>query len=110
MKSLNSKTDISIFINLRYLRLNLLKNKENDKKIFLFFHHNSTNIPCYVMNKVSLKILYFALLNFDDGLTSKTLKLVLIGFCIQIHTRTSNVYHIHTNYSTSNLLLLLLLY
>ena len=27
-KSLNSKTDISIFINLRYLRLKLLKNKE----------------------------------------------------------------------------------
>ena len=29
MKSLNAKTDISIFINLRYLRLKLLKNKES---------------------------------------------------------------------------------
>ena len=32
-KSLNAKTDISIFINLRYLQLKLLKNKENNKKI-----------------------------------------------------------------------------
>ena len=38
-KSLNAKTDISILINLRYLRLKLLKNKENNKKI-IDFHHN----------------------------------------------------------------------
>ena len=78
MKSLNSKTDISIFINLRYLRLKLLKNKENNKKICHIFHHNFKNIPCYVMSKVSLKRFYFAL--FDDGLTLKTLKLVFISF------------------------------
>ena len=40
MKSLNKKkNDISIFINLRYLRLNLLKNKENNKKICHIFHN-----------------------------------------------------------------------
>ena len=65
MKSLNSKTDISIFINLRYLRLKVLKNKEN-KKICHSFHHSFKNIPCYVMSEVSLKRFYFAL--FDDGL------------------------------------------
>ena len=37
MKSLNSKTDISIFINLRYLQLKLLKNKENNNKICHIF-------------------------------------------------------------------------
>ena len=68
-KSLNSKTDISIFINLRYLRLKLLKNKENN---------NFKHIHCYVMSEVSLKRFYFAL--FDDGLTLKTLKLAFIGF------------------------------
>ena len=81
MKSLNSKTDISICINLRYLRLQLLKNKENNKKICHIFHHNFKNIPCYVMSEVSLKRCYFAL--FDDGLTLKTLKLAFIGFLIQ---------------------------
>ena len=78
VKSLNSKTDISIFINLRYLRLKLLKNKENNKKICHIFHHNFKNINCYVMSEVSLKRFYFAL--FDDGLTLKTLKLAFIGF------------------------------
>ena len=77
MKSLNSKTDISIFINLRYLRLKLLKDKENNKKICRIFH-NFKNIPCYVISKVSLKRFYFAL--FDDGLTLKTLKLAFIVF------------------------------
>ena len=82
MKSLNSKTDISIFINLRYLRLKLLKNKDNNKKICHIFHHNFKNIPCYVMSEVSLKRFYFAL--FDDGLiTLKTLKLAFIVFFIQ---------------------------
>ena len=77
MKSLTSETDISIFINLRYLRLKLMKNKEN-KKICHIFHHNFINIPCYVMSEVSLKRFYFVL--FDDGLTLKTLKLAFIGF------------------------------
>ena len=83
MKSLNSKTDISIFfINLRYLRLKLLKNKENNKKICHIFHHNFKNIHCYVMSEVglSLKRFYFALRLFDDRLTLKTLKLAFIGF------------------------------
>ena len=88
MKSLNAKTDISIFINVRYLRLKLRKNKENNKKICHIFHHIFKNIPCYVMSEVSLKRFYFAL--FDDGLTLKTLKLVFIGFCIQ-------TLHIHTH-------------
>ena len=83
VKSLNAKTDVSIFINLRYLRLKLLKNKENDKKICDIFHHSFKYIPCYVMSEKSMKRFYFAL--FDDGLTLKTLKLVYIGFCIQTH-------------------------
>ena len=33
LKSLNAKTDTSIFINLRYLRLELMKNKGDNKKI-----------------------------------------------------------------------------
>ena len=77
LKSLNSKTDISIVINFRYLRLKLLKNKENNKKICHIFHHSFNNIPCYVLGEVSLKRFYFAL--FDDGLTFKTLKLAFIG-------------------------------
>ena len=80
LKRLNSKTEISIFINLRYLRLKLLKNKENNKKICHIFHHYFKNIPYYVMSEV-LKRFYFAL--FDDGLTLKTLKLAFIGFWIQ---------------------------
>ena len=68
-------------MNLRYLRLKLLKKKENNKKICHIFHHNYINIPCYVMSEVSLKRFYFAL--FDDGLTLKTLKLAFIDFCIQ---------------------------
>ena len=81
MKSLNSKTDISIFINLSYLRLKMLNNRENNEKICHIFHHNFKNIPCYVMSEVSLKRFYFAL--FDDGLTLKTLKMAFIGFWIQ---------------------------
>ena len=78
MKRLNSKTDKSIFINLRYLPLKVLKNKENNKKICHIFHHNFENIPCYVISEVSLKMIYFAL--FDGGLTLKTLKLVFVCF------------------------------
>ena len=69
---------ISSFINLRYLRLKLVKNKEDNKKICHIFHHNFKNIPCYVMSEVSLKRFYFAL--FDDGLTLKILKWAFIGF------------------------------
>ena len=78
MKSLNAKTDISIFINLRYFALKLLKNKENNKKICHTYHHNFKNIHCYVISEVSLKRFYFVL--FDDGLTLKTLKLAFISF------------------------------
>ena len=94
IKSLYANTDISIFSNLRYLRLKLLKNKENNKKICDIFHHNFKNIPCYVTSEVSLKRFYFAL--FDDGLTLKTLKLAYIGFCIQtlqnIHPCADDIY------------------
>ena len=87
MKSLNAKSDISIFINLKYLLLKLLKNKEN-KKICDICHHNFKNTPCYghVTSEISLKRFYFALLDYGhDGLTLKTLKLAYIGFCIQTH-------------------------
>ena len=55
--------------------------KNNEKKKSDIFHHNFTNILCYVTSEVSLKRFYFAL--FDDGLTLKTLKLAYIVFCIQ---------------------------
>ena len=102
------KNWISIFFNTRYSRLKLLKN--NNKKtwyfscffflsFFLHCNHcsiackcnfidsikhtttkkNFKNIPCYVTSEVSLRF-YFALF---DGLTSKTLKLAYISFCIQ---------------------------
>ena len=61
------------------MRLKLLKNKENNKKICDIFH-NFKNIH-YVMSEISLKRFYFAL--FDDGLTLKTLKLAYISFCLQ---------------------------
>ena len=80
------------FFNLRYLRLKLLKNEENNKKTCHIFHHNK-DIPCYVMSEVSLKRFYFAL--FDDGLTLKTLKLAFIGFLIQ-------TLHYYSCYSNSN--------
>ena len=44
---------ISIFINLIYLQLKLLKNKANNNKII--FHHKFQNILCYVTSEVSLK-------------------------------------------------------
>ena len=53
MKSLFAKTDKSIFVKLRYLRLKLLKYKENNKKISDTFDHNFKNNPCYVMSEVS---------------------------------------------------------
>ena len=53
MKSLFAKTDKSIFVKLRYLRLKLLKYKENNKKISDTFDHNFKNNPWYVMSEVS---------------------------------------------------------
>ena len=42
---------INFCINLRYLRLKLVKTKKVImKKICLIFHHNFKNIPCYVMS------------------------------------------------------------
>ena len=45
MKSLFAKTDKSIFVKLRYLRLKLLKYKENNKKFSDTFDHNFKNNP-----------------------------------------------------------------
>ena len=54
IKSLTqAKTDKSIFVKLRYLRLKLLKYKENNKKISDTFDHNFKNNPWYVMSEVS---------------------------------------------------------
>ena len=53
MKSLFAKTDKSIFVKLRYLRLKLLKYKENNKKISDYFDHNFKNNSGYVMSEVS---------------------------------------------------------
>ena len=80
-KSLNANPYISILIDFRYLRLKLLRNIENSKKICNIFHHSFKNIPCYVTSEVSLEMFYFALL--DGGRTLKTLKVAYIGFCIQ---------------------------
>ena len=73
LKSLNSKTDISIFIHLRYLRLKMLKNKENNKKRHIF-HHNFKNIPCFVMSEgIIEKVLFCSIWrltyfkNFENG-------------------------------------------
>ena len=46
------------FINLRYLRLKLLKNKQNNKKLCDIFHHNFKIFLMYmyiVTSEVSLK-------------------------------------------------------
>ena len=47
MKSFIAKQVISILVNLRYLRLKLLKYKEN-KKICDIFYHNFKNISLYM--------------------------------------------------------------
>ena len=57
---------ISIFSNLKYLRLKLLKNKENKKTL----PYNLKNVY-QKKSEVSLKRFYFALIS-DDGLTLKT--------------------------------------
>ena len=41
LKCLNAKTDLSIFISLRYLQLKLLKNREIIRKYLIFFIINS---------------------------------------------------------------------
>ena len=48
MKSFIAKRVISIFVNSRYLQLNLLKYKENNKKICDTFDHNFYIIPLYI--------------------------------------------------------------
>ena len=53
LKSLFAKTDKSIFVKLRYLRLKLLKYKENNKTNSDTFDHNFKNNPWYVMSEVS---------------------------------------------------------
>ena len=57
MKSFIAKWDISILVNLRYLKFKLLKYKENNKKICNTFDHDFKNIPLYIMRKVSLCII-----------------------------------------------------
>ena len=64
---------------MRYLRLKLLKNNKNLKKICHFlFNHNFKNIPGHVMSEVSLKMFCFAL--FDDGLTLKNFEIGVYRF------------------------------
>ena len=77
MKSLNAKTDISIFMNFRYLRLNLLEKKKKKKKKKSYFHHTFQIISNYEVSEISMKTI------FDDGLTSRTLKFTYFGVCIQ---------------------------
>ena len=45
MKSLFAKTDKSIYVKWRYLRLKIKKNKENNKNFGDSFDHNFKNIP-----------------------------------------------------------------
>ena len=79
MKSFIAKRDISILVNLRYLRFKLLKYKENNKKICNTFDHNFKNIPLYIMSNVSLERYYFVL--YDGALTLKMSKMALNAFC-----------------------------
>ena len=76
---------------MRYLRLKLLKNKENNKKICHIFHHNFKNIPCYVMSEVSLNRFYFAL--FDDGLTLKALVNIVVDRLKNIRIVLADLYN-----------------
>ena len=50
MKSFIAKRVISMFVNLRYLQLKLLKYKENNKKIYDTFDHNFKNIHLCIMS------------------------------------------------------------
>ena len=60
MKSFVAKRVISILVNLRYLRFNLLKYKENNKKFCNTFDHNFKNIPLYKYNEKGIikKVLF----------------------------------------------------
>ena len=79
MKSFIAKRVNSIWVNLRYLRIKLLKYKENNKKICNTFDPNFKNIPLYIMRKVSLERYYFIL--YDGALTLKMSKMALNSFC-----------------------------
>ena len=69
----------SVLVNLRYLRFNLLKYIENNKRICNTFDHNFNNIPLYIMRKVSLERYYFVL--YHGVLTLKMSKMALNLFC-----------------------------
>ena len=58
MKSLFAKTDKSLFVKLRYLRLKIKKNKEINKNFCVTFDHNFKNIPLYVMSNISFERYY----------------------------------------------------
>ena len=49
-KSFIAKWVISIFVNMRYLRMKLLKYKENNKKICGTFDQNFKYIPLYIIS------------------------------------------------------------
>ena len=76
MKSSIAKWVISIFFNLRYLRLKLLKYKENINTICDTFDHNFKNI--LIHNKLRYHSKGTVL---DDALTSKLLNMALNPFC-----------------------------
>ena len=74
-----AKRVISIFVNLRYLRLKLLKNKENNKNIYDTFDHNFKNIYLCIMSYVSFERQHFVL--YDGALALKMSKMALNPFC-----------------------------
>ena len=77
IKGLNEEADnISVFLNLKFLRLKLLKNMEIYKKMCNIFHRNFKVIPCCVASR-------FCFVLYDNGLVLKTLNLACIGFFIQ---------------------------
>ena len=78
LKSLFAKTDKSIFVKLRYLRLKIKKNIENNKNFCVTFDHNFKNIPLYVMSNISFERYYFVL--YDSYLISKMSKIDLSVF------------------------------
>ena len=79
MKSFIAERVIPILVNLRHLRLKLLKYKENNKNICNTFDHNFKNIPLYIMRKVSLERNYFVL--YDGALTVQISKMAFNLFC-----------------------------
>ena len=68
LKSFIAKRVKSNLVNLKYLRLKLLKCKENNE-ICNTFDHSFKNIPLDIMRKVSLERYYFIL--YDGALTLK---------------------------------------